>query len=187
VGIAVVVGVILSSLNLAWQLGEKLNADAWLQCRPIETSTEEDCPKDAVAKTVELEGQLCFSSVDKFATYFDPANDPDKVELHLGSCDIEDFSAMAAIDHVGEQYRSAGKELVLRRVKAKHHKRLQYAKSLLANVEIEFEDAPLASPLSLNVTHFGQHLGAEQQPAAEHPGLRMRTVVADNGARMAEE
>ena len=97
--IAVFVGVIMSALVFAWQNATKIRA---------RKSIKEDG-----TKVYEIWGPLFFGSVQSFNSKFDPANDPEKVELDFLESRVSDHSGIEAIYALEKKYKDYGKQVKL--------------------------------------------------------------------------
>ncbi|NQZ75705.1 MAG: SulP family inorganic anion transporter [Ekhidna sp.] len=97
--IAVIVGVIMSALVFAWQNATKIRA---------RKSIKEDG-----TKVYEIWGPLFFGSVQAFNSKFDPANDPEKVELDFIESRVSDHSGIEAIYALEKKYKEYGKQIKL--------------------------------------------------------------------------
>lgn len=97
--IAVIVGVIMSALVFAWQNATKIRA---------RKSIKEDG-----TKVYEIWGPLFFGSVQSFNSKFDPANDPEKVELDFLESRVSDHSGIEAIFALEKKYKDYGKKIHL--------------------------------------------------------------------------
>ncbi len=98
--IAVVVGVIVSTLVFAWESAKQIHV--------------RDCLRDNGAKVYHVTGQLFFSSSAEFQEYFDPKNDPDEVYIDFKNARVWDHSALEAIEALAARYNGYGKVLHLR-------------------------------------------------------------------------
>ena len=98
--VAVVVGVIVSALVLAWKASQKIHAR-------IRTGDDGE-------KIYLLDGTLFFASVESFAALFKPREDPDHVIVDFLGTRVLDHSGLHAIDTLAEKYKRAGKSLRLR-------------------------------------------------------------------------
>ena len=98
--IAVVAGVIVSSLVFAWNAARQVSAR-------VETST------DAQHTTYSLSGPLFFGSVANFNDLFSPRTDADDVIIDFRNSRVWDHSGLEAIDALAERYRRHGKTLHL--------------------------------------------------------------------------
>jgi sulfate permease, SulP family len=116
---AVVVGVIVSALNYAWN-----------NARRIHISSHDSATVPG-AKTYELEGPLFFGSTDGFAELFSPATDPDVVIVDFMRSRVVDQSALQAIEDLAARYEAHGKTLRLRHLSRDCHGLLQRAGQLV--------------------------------------------------------
>lgn len=98
--IAVVVGVLVSALVLAWKASQTIH------------SREET--GDHGEKIYRLEGPLFFGSVESFQGLFKPQQDPDEVIIDFLGTRLLDHSALQAVDGLAVKYKRAGKRLRLR-------------------------------------------------------------------------
>ena len=95
--LAVLVGVILSALNFAWQHARELRAD--VQVGP-----------DG-AKLYRPHGTLFFASTKPFLSLFDAGGDPAQVTLDCRHLSFVDYSAIEALHTLRQRYARAGKHL----------------------------------------------------------------------------
>lgn len=98
--IAVVVGVIVSALVLAWKASQNIHTRV-----KVGASGE---------KIYLLDGPLFFASVESFHDLFTPRDDPQEVIIDFLGTRVMDTSALQAIDSLAEKYKRAGKNLHLR-------------------------------------------------------------------------
>jgi SulP family sulfate permease len=98
--IAVVVGVIVSALVLAWKSSQTIHTRIKLG--------------EAGEKIYLLDGPLFFASVESFAALFDPKDDPQEVIIDFLGTRVLDHSGLQAIDRLAEKYKRASKSLHLR-------------------------------------------------------------------------
>jgi SulP family sulfate permease len=98
--IAVIVGVLVSTLVLAWKSSQTIHTR-------VKTT-------DAGAKIYLLDGPLFFGSVESFAALFNPREDPSEVIIDFLETRILDHSALQAVDSLADKYKRAGKNLHLR-------------------------------------------------------------------------
>lgn len=96
---AVVIGVIISALNFAWQHATHLFADTKIN--------------EHGSKIYQLHGPLFFASVASFKELFDPRNDPDDVVIDFYYTRVYDQSGLEAINGLAEKYRKLNKRLHL--------------------------------------------------------------------------
>ena len=98
--IAVVVGVIVSTLVLAWKASQNIH-------------TRIDSGDDG-EKIYRLDGPLFFASVESFNKLFTPRDDPQEIIVDFRDTRVFDTSGLQAIDLLAEKYRNLGKNLRLR-------------------------------------------------------------------------
>ena len=98
--VAVVVGVIVSALVLAWKASQRIHVRVQIS--------------DEGEKVYSLNGTLFFASVESFAALFTPKDDPDEVIVDFLETRVLDHSGLKAIDSLAEKYKRAGKNLHLR-------------------------------------------------------------------------
>ncbi len=96
---AVVVGVVVSSLQYAWKNATRIKAKVEM--------------RDG-AKVYRIDGPLFFGSAAGFSDLFDPKGDPDQVIVDFADSRVADQSALNAIEGLAARYHEAGKELHLR-------------------------------------------------------------------------
>jgi len=94
--LAVIIGVLMSTVMFAWEKGKRLEFTTWMH--------KEGC------KVYGLEGILFFGSVLNFKDLFTVQEDPKSVILDLKNARVMDFSALEAIDSVALKYKEAGKK-----------------------------------------------------------------------------
>ncbi len=124
--LAVVVGIIISSLLFAWDKGKRMTAR-------IKTN-------DQGIKIYELEGPLFFGSVASFKEIFDVTNDPSEVAIDFKDSHVSDHSAIEAINAITEKYSSAGKILHLKHLSPDCSQLLKNADTL---IEINIMEDPI--------------------------------------------
>lgn len=96
--IAVLVGVILSSLVFAWEHGKIMHAKK----------------RELKGRTVyNLEGPLFFGSVTSFKGLFDFKNDSEHIVIDFAMSRVWDHSGLEALQNVTERYSQNGKKLHL--------------------------------------------------------------------------
>jgi SulP family sulfate permease len=98
--IAVVVGVVVSTLVLAWKSSQNLHARVQIG--------------DKGEKIYLLDGPLYFASVESFNALFLPREDPDEVIIDFFGTRVFDTSGLQAIDSLSDRYKRLGKNLHLR-------------------------------------------------------------------------
>jgi len=114
--IAVIVGVIMSTLVFAWK-----------HAKHMHIAVEE---KDGV-KTYKPTGPLFFASIHHFREQFDPSNDPQEVIIDFALSRVSDHSGIEAIDALAERYGKLGKNLHLKHLSPECRELLHKAKDLI--------------------------------------------------------
>ncbi|ORU93171.1 MAG: sodium-independent anion transporter [Cycloclasticus sp. symbiont of Poecilosclerida sp. N] len=114
--IAVVVGVIISTLVFAWKHAKNMHFDI----------KESDGVK--IYKPI---GPLFFASIHNFREHFTPANDPQEVIIDFARSRVSDHSGIQAIDALAERYMKRGKALHLRHLSPECIKLLHQARKLI--------------------------------------------------------
>ena len=115
--VAVLVGVVVSALVFAWK-----------QARQINVSHVTD---SFGRKRYRVQGSLFFASVTDFAQQFDPASDPDQVEIDFSGARIVDHSGIEAINSLTERYQRLGKRVELRSLSAECVRMLDKAHKMI--------------------------------------------------------
>ncbi len=115
--IAVVVGVIVSALVLAWKASQNIHTRVRFS--------------EAGEKIYLLDGPLFFASVESFNALFIPRDDPDEVIIDFLGTRVMDTSGLQAIDSLAEKYKRAGKNLHLRHLSPDCKKLLDKAGDLM--------------------------------------------------------
>lgn len=123
--LAVLIGVIIAALVLAWQHATHLSAIAHIN-------------RDGV-KVYQLHGPLFFASVNAFNELFNPANDPKEVIIDFYFSRVYDHSALEAVSSLSEKYSKLGKRLVLRHLSPQCRELLDRARNL---IEIDTSNDP---------------------------------------------
>ncbi len=98
--IAVVVGVVVSTLVLAWKSSQNLH-------KRVQVGANGE-------KIYLLDGPLYFASVESFSALFSPREDPDEVIIDFLGTRVFDTSGLQAIDSLADKYKRLGKTLHLR-------------------------------------------------------------------------
>jgi len=117
--VAVVVGVIVSTLAYAWNNATRIHARTHI--------TPEG------AKVYQIEGPLFFGSTDGFAEFFKPAEDPAAVIVDFDESRVVDQSALQAIEALAMRYEAEGKSLQLRHLSHDCHQLLNRAGQLIVD------------------------------------------------------
>jgi len=98
--IAVIAGVIVSSLVFAWENALRIRARKHIDTHGV--------------KHYEIYGPLFFGSIELFNTKFNVAEDPKEVIIDFKESKIMDQSAIEAINKLAERYHNNGKTIHLR-------------------------------------------------------------------------
>ncbi len=98
--LAVLAGVVVSALVLAWENALRIRARKYIDAAGI--------------KHYEIFGPLFFGSTTLFMSKFDIADDPAEVIIDFQESRIMDQSAIEAVNKLAEKYQKAGKEIHLR-------------------------------------------------------------------------
>lgn len=108
-------------------------------------------------KVYWVDGPLFFASAMEFPKQFDYDGDPDDVEIHFHMGHVLDYSAIHALNVVGERYRARGKRLHVKRLGRACVRLLHKATDLLGNFTFEVseedvgEEMPLERPERLHI------------------------------------
>eukprot|EP00485_Elphidium_margaritaceum_P001824 CAMPEP_0202696342 /NCGR_PEP_ID=MMETSP1385-20130828/9629_1 /ASSEMBLY_ACC=CAM_ASM_000861 /TAXON_ID=933848 /ORGANISM="Elphidium margaritaceum" /LENGTH=649 /DNA_ID=CAMNT_0049352487 /DNA_START=55 /DNA_END=2004 /DNA_ORIENTATION=+ len=165
-GVAIAAGLIFSSLVYSWQSAHNLKVST--ECvagaidngkQPIDGDLSVQTEQVDGIKVYRLDGPLFFGNARSFVTEFSPKSDPDTVEIHLRDAYIYDFSAINALNTIGEKYKKLGKSIHLKHIKVKSRKLMSKAHDLLTHftydtiTEVDTKgDIALHSSYNLNVT-----------------------------------
>jgi sulfate permease, SulP family len=152
--IAVVSGVIVTSLASTWQSGRLIRVDKSFHLSDLvldaddELSSTDDDGETPPRKAVyQITGSLFFASTRTFLEHFDVANDPDDVFIDLRHSLIADFSAVEAIRVLGSRYHELGKRLHVFKLCDKSEKRLAKHMATIGDVvRMSTEDLLLRDP-----------------------------------------
>jgi SulP family sulfate permease len=100
--LAVIIGVIVSSLVFAWKAAHHIEVVVGRS-------------EDGKHKVYKLHGPLFFGSISRFKEIFNPKNDADEDDIVIDFADarVWDHSALEAIDNMASKYKEAGKTLHL--------------------------------------------------------------------------
>ncbi|MGC6480189.1 MAG: SulP family inorganic anion transporter [Flavobacteriaceae bacterium] len=98
--IAVLAGVIVSSLVFAWENAKRIRARKHIDSYGV--------------KHYEIYGPLFFGSVELFNSKFDVTNDPDEIIIDFKESRIMDQSAIECVNKLTEKYLKSGKNIHLR-------------------------------------------------------------------------
>ena len=139
--VAVVVGVIASSLRYAWENARRISAT---------TETGDDGEK-----VYRVHGPLFFGSAAGFEELFDPAGDPDRVVVDFAESRVADQSALSAIESLSAAYLAEGKTIRLRHLSPDCH-RLLSRTGLLFDESDDDPDYQVATDYSVRTGLFGE-------------------------------
>ena len=98
--LAVLVGVIISALNFAWENAKRIRAKKYID--------------EKGSKHYEIYGPLFFGSISAFNSKFDVQGDPEDVIIDFSESKIVDMSAIEAVNSLTERYLKTGKKVHLR-------------------------------------------------------------------------
>ena len=133
-GVAVIVGVIVSALAYAWNNATRIHA---LIDQP-----------DQETKSYIIQGPLFFGSSAGFGELFTPDLDPETVIVDFADSRVVDQSALQAIEAVAAKYEAAGKRIQLRHLSRDCHKLLTKAGHLMVDSD---DDPDYALAVNYNV------------------------------------
>ena len=122
--IAVLAGVIISSLVFAWQKAQRIKADTEV---------------NGNTKIYRLNGPLFFGSVTSFKDIFSPNEDPENIIIDFEHCRVYDHSSLEAINQLTEKYRSQDKHLKLRHLSPECRLLIKNAKDI---IEVNLDEDP---------------------------------------------
>lgn len=125
--IAVIAGVILSSLNFAWQSAVRIRARKHIDDQGI--------------KHYEIWGPLFFASTSTFLEKFDAQGDPEEIFVDFKESRIVDHSGIEALNKLADRYRKVGKKIRFRHLSPDCRRLLTRAGSMV-EVEIDKENDP---------------------------------------------
>lgn len=98
--IAVLCGVIVSSLVFAWDKSKRMHSEDYLD--------------EEGGKHYQLKGPLFFGSVQSFIDIFDPKQDPQKVYVDFKDSRVCDHSSIEVLTNIIEKYRKQDKEIYIK-------------------------------------------------------------------------
>merc|ERR1740120_593585 len=174
--VAVGCGVIVAVLTHVYDAANMIDAVA---------HEETDGEGRTRVKVYDVRGVLFFGSASKFLELFDPEGDPKDVRLVFESSYIADYSAVDALNKLGERYGELGKRLTLQLLHPGSSRIVHKAANLLVR-EITLSSAKeqvLDAPrYRLHVEGFSQSLpvpeetllGRAEEP--EEPHIRHRAT-----------
>jgi SulP family sulfate permease len=114
--IAVLAGVVVSSLVFAWENAKRIRARKHTD--------------DHGVKHYEIYGPLFFGSIELFNSKFDVQNDPYEVVIDFKESRIMDQSAIACVNKLTERYLKKGKNIHLRHLSSDCVKLIEKAEKI---------------------------------------------------------
>lgn len=123
--VAVIVGIILASLNFAWQTAKNIHVD-------ISNNSND-------LKIYRLDGPLFFGSSMKFKTFFQADSDPKNVVIDFKKSRVCDHSAIDSIKYIVEQYQQKNKNITIKHLNTECKKLLGKAGNM---VKININEDP---------------------------------------------
>lgn len=123
--LAVIVGVLVSALVFAWKHAShvRINVEIGADGRKI----------------YRPQGTIFFASTTDFQNQFEPAQDPDQVEIDFAEARLMDHSAIEAVNMLAENYARVNKQLTLRHLSADCRELLDRAK---LKIEVNYYEDP---------------------------------------------
>ncbi len=171
---AVLVGVIVSALSFAWEKGSSVSLKTFVSPdgKLLADHLDVTDPESGVVlrRVYHIEGSLFFASTQRFLNLFDPALDPEHVELHFHNSEICDFSGIEALNSLAEKYYEQGKRLHLKNIVCPNTLRVMGKAQGLLSEELRYnleegvaEDVDLLNPKpTLRVLGVGHHLNVTE-------------------------
>merc|ERR1711972_756337 len=142
------------------------------------THVQQDAEGTCRAKVYDVRGVLFFGSASAFLELFDVENDPEEVKLVFESSYIADYSAVDALNKLGERYGELGKRVTLQLLHPGSSRIVHKAANLLVR-EITLSSAQervLDAPrYRHNVEGFSQSLPV---PAPEETLMSFKTEAS---------
>lgn len=114
--IAVLAGVVVSSLVFAWENAKRIRARKHIDGHGV--------------KHYEIYGPLFFGSIELFNSKFDVQNDPDEIVIDFKDSRIVDQSAIECVNKLTERYLKKGKNIHLRHLSSDCVKLIQKAEKI---------------------------------------------------------
>jgi len=155
----------------------------------VVASNEQDAEGSTVVKVYDVRGVLFFGSASRFLELFDVEGDPEEVRLVFESSYIADYSAVNALNKVGERYGELGKRVTLQLLHPGSSRIVHKAANLLVR-EITLSSAQetlLRSPrYRHHVEGFSQSFVApvetvmSQVGESDGPQVRQRSVASEH-------
>ena len=132
--VAVALGIVFTATAFSWEVG----SDCYVDFEDVTDSSGK-----VVKRIYHMHGPLFFASAQRFVTFFNPKTDPDLIEVNFmeQGAVLDDFSAIHALNVVGEKYGKYDKKVVVRYLKFKSQKRAEKASKLIKSFSIESGEA----------------------------------------------
>lgn len=125
------------------------------------------------SKFYDVNGILFFGSTTKFLSQFDEKADPEEIVLSFNAGYIADYSAIEALNKLGERYGTHGKRVKLQQLRASCGKIVEKSRGLLVKeLDVRVLDEKV-------LPTEREHLNVEQFDAAEHQVNLSRQVSYD--------
>merc|ERR1719373_92385 len=186
--VAVGCGVALSCLLYVYDSAEFIRVTA-----RVETDAEDR----ATAKFYDVHGVLFFGSASRFLELFDAENDPEEVHLIFESSYVSDYSAVEALNKLGERYAELGKRVTLQLLHPGNSRIVEKAQNLLVKeltldaggrrVLEEASDRRNIESYGATQSFLARGEGAAATPVREAGGsLRSRAAAAALAASSSE-
>merc|ERR1719188_1951620 len=93
--------------------------------------TEQDAEGRGQVKVYDVRGVLFFGSASRFLELFDVEADPEEVRLVFESSYVSDYSAVEALNKLGERYAELGKRVTLQLLHPGNSRIVEKAQNLL--------------------------------------------------------
>ena len=117
-------------------------------------------------KVYDVHGTLFFGSTSHFLELFDEEKDPEDVRLVFETGHVADFSAVQALNKLGERYGSLKKRLTLQQLMPKTHRVLSRAQGLLVEeITLSLDEE---QSLPKEEAAVPAHLHIERIPSVDH-------------------
>jgi len=178
---AVAVGMVFACFMFAYDTANLVTAN---------TREERDATTGKVVKYYEVHGVLFFGSCSQFLSLFEEKTDPDDVRLVFETGYIADYSAIEALNKVGERYGAAqrmdgsyGKTVTIQQLKEGCGKIVEKSSGLLVKeliVSVESEEVLPAEREHLNVEHKDDTEHLMQREVSQGSQGSLRHVVHDH-------
>jgi len=169
--VAVATGMILACFTFVYDTATQI-------C--VYAREEQDPDSGLPIKYYDVHGVLFFGSCAQFLSFFDEKNDPQDVRLVFDAGYIADYSAIQALNKLGERYGAHGKTVKLQQLKPGSFKLVQKSAGLMVkelSVSVESEEVLESEREHLNVEHWHQM----PRESSQHSEERSKRGPADEG------